>query len=285
MKLSIITINYNNKAGLQKTIDSVICQTWKDYEWIIIDGGSTDGSKELIEQYQQYFAYWCSEPDKGVYNAMNKGITKAKGEYLNFMNSGDCFVCDSTLMDVFFKEISADIVAGPVLLSTGRRLYQYQENIVEMLVHGGLCHQSSFIKKILFDNYKYNEDYHLVSDWIAFVEWLIFERKSFQYIDVNIAIYNTNGMSSDREVVKKEKERYLREHLGLAGQELLQLYKERDHLKGEPQIPAIKMIRYLYYNAPKWFSVLYRVILIVVKIRDFVSRKKSYATFEKQLNQ
>ena len=80
MKLSIITINYNNKAGLQKTIDSVICQTWKDYEWIIIDGGSTDGSKELIEQYQQYFAYWCSEPDKGVYNAMNKGITKAKGE-------------------------------------------------------------------------------------------------------------------------------------------------------------------------------------------------------------
>ena len=131
MKLSIITINYNNKAGLQKTIDSVICQTWKDYEWIIIDGGSTDGSKELIEQYQQYFAYWCSEPDKGVYNAMNKGITKAKGEYLNFMNSGDCFVCDSTLMDVFFKEISADIVAGPVLLSTGQRLYQYQENIVE----------------------------------------------------------------------------------------------------------------------------------------------------------
>ena len=115
--------------------------------------------------------------------------------------------------------------------------------------------------------------------------WVFFGRGSFQYIDVNIAIYNTNGMSSDREVVKKERERYLREHLGLAGQELLQLYKERDHLKGEPQIPAIKMIRYLYYNAPKWFSVLYRVILIVVKIRDFVSRKKSYATFEKQLNQ
>ena len=78
MKLSIITINYNNKAGLQKTIDSVVAQTWRDFEWIIIDGGSTDGSKELIEQYQQHFAYWCSEPDKGVYNAMNKGIDKAK---------------------------------------------------------------------------------------------------------------------------------------------------------------------------------------------------------------
>lgn len=147
MKLSIITINYNNKAGLQKTIDSVIGQTWKDYEWIIIDGGSTDGSKELIEQYQQYFAYWCSEPDKGVYNAMNKGIAKAKGEYLNFMNSGDSFVCDSTLMDVFTKEISADIVSGPVMLSTGRRLFQYQEDTFQMFMHDGLCHQSSFIKK------------------------------------------------------------------------------------------------------------------------------------------
>ena len=85
MKLSIITINYNNKEGLQRTIDSVIGQTWHDFEWIIIDGGSKDGSKELIEQYQQYFAYWCSEPDKGVYNAMNKGIKHAQGEYLLFL--------------------------------------------------------------------------------------------------------------------------------------------------------------------------------------------------------
>ena len=84
MKLSIITINYNNKAGLQRTIDSVICQTCKDFEWIVIDGGSTDGSKQLIEQYQSHFAYWCSEPDNGVYHAMNKGITHAKGEYLLF---------------------------------------------------------------------------------------------------------------------------------------------------------------------------------------------------------
>ena len=91
MKLSIITINYNNLAGLQRTIDSVVCQTWHDYEWIIIDGGSSDGSKELIEQYQEYITYWCSEPDKGIYNAMNKGIDHAHGDYLIFMNSGDAF--------------------------------------------------------------------------------------------------------------------------------------------------------------------------------------------------
>ena len=87
-------------------------------------------------------------------------------------------------------------------------------------------------------------------------------------------------MSSEGELVRNERERYLKERFGLVGQELQQLCRERDHLKGELQIPAIKMLRYLYYNDPKWFSVLYRVILMIVKIRDFVFRKKSYATFE-----
>ena len=88
MKLSIITVNLNNRDGLQRTIDSVVSQTFTDYEWIVIDGGSTDGSRELIGQHQDRFAYWCSEPDKGIYNAMNKGIAHAKGEWLQFLNSG-----------------------------------------------------------------------------------------------------------------------------------------------------------------------------------------------------
>ena len=91
MKLSIITVNLNNLEGLKKTYESVVSQTFTDYEWLVIDGGSTDGSREFIEQHQDKFAYWCSEPDKGIYNAMNKGIVRAKGEYLNFMNSGDYF--------------------------------------------------------------------------------------------------------------------------------------------------------------------------------------------------
>ena len=92
MKLSIITVNLNNRDGLQKTIDSVVSQTFKDYEWIVIDGGSTDGSKELIEQYADHFTDWVSEPDKGIYNAMNKGIGMASGEYIQFLNSGDSLV-------------------------------------------------------------------------------------------------------------------------------------------------------------------------------------------------
>ena len=97
MKLSIITVNLNNRDGLKKTIDSVISQTFKDFEWIVIDGGSTDGSRELIEQYVNHFAYWVSEPDKGVYNAMNKGVKKAKGEYLQFLNSGDWLRDENTV--------------------------------------------------------------------------------------------------------------------------------------------------------------------------------------------
>ena len=89
MKLSIITINYNNQEGLKKTIESVVSQTMRDFEWIVIDGGSTDGGKEIIEQNKQCLDYWCSEPDKGIYHAMNKGIRASHGDYLMFLNSGD----------------------------------------------------------------------------------------------------------------------------------------------------------------------------------------------------
>ena len=106
-KLSIITVNLNNREGLRKTAESVVSQTYKDYEWIVIDGGSTDGSKELIEQYAEHISYWVSEPDKGIYNAMNKGIRQAHGEYFLFLNSGDS-LCDDDIVESFcvgnFKE-------------------------------------------------------------------------------------------------------------------------------------------------------------------------------------
>ena len=96
-KISIITINYNDKIGLSKTINSVLNQSWQKFEFIVIDGGSNDGGLEVIEQHKDKIDYWVSEPDKGVYNAMNKGIKVAKGEYLIFMNSGDTFYDDNVL--------------------------------------------------------------------------------------------------------------------------------------------------------------------------------------------
>lgn len=102
MKLSIITVNYNDAKGLQRTIESVLCQTFHDYEFIVIDGGSTDGSVEVIKRYEKYIDYWVSEQDGGIYPGMNKGLRQAKGEYVNFMNGGDCYHSSDVLEKIFF---------------------------------------------------------------------------------------------------------------------------------------------------------------------------------------
>ena len=99
-QISIITINYNNASGLEKTIRSVVEQTYNEYEYIIIDGASSDKSKEVIQEYQRYIDFWCSEKDSGIYNAMNKGIQKASGEYLLFLNSGDVLNNSAVLADI-----------------------------------------------------------------------------------------------------------------------------------------------------------------------------------------
>ena len=112
MRYSIITINYNNKGGLEKTINSVLGQSFHNYEYIIIDGGSTDGSVEIIKKYASQIDYWVSESDNGVYNAMNKGIGKASGEYLNFMNSGDTFHSSSALETISDLHSDDDIIIG-----------------------------------------------------------------------------------------------------------------------------------------------------------------------------
>lgn len=215
MKLSIITINYNNKDGLQKTIDSVVCQTWRDFEWIIIDGGSTDGSKELIEQYQQHFAYWCSEPDKGVYNAMNKGIDKAKGEYLQFLNSGDCFHSTDVLKKVSVNLVpNADIVYGDLnyVSDNGSYIVRYPKDLsIHYFLSHSIGHPASYIKAELLKNAGYREDFKIVSDWYKFLEWFR-EGLIFQHMNVIVADYDTTGISSvnlnlinnENEIVYKE---------------------------------------------------------------------------------
>lgn len=199
MTLSIITINYNNRDGLQKTIDSVLAQTWTDFEWIIIDGGSTDGSRELIEKYQEHFAYWCSEPDKGVYNAMNKGIAKAKGKYLNFMNSGDTFYEANTLQKVFGEDRKADILYGDWI-----EKYHHDEclreipedKLDETLWHQNICHQAMFIKKDLLKDSGYDESMKLLADWYWNTQMYL-SCKSFHKVHVVICRYDMYGMSRE----------------------------------------------------------------------------------------
>lgn len=217
IKLSIITINYNNRDGLQKTIDSVICQTWRDYEWIIIDGGSTDGSKELIEQYQDHFAYWCCEPDNGIYNAMNKGIAKASGDYLQFLNSGDALHNKDILEQVFKVDFDADVLYGDLNLvgQNGISRIIYPDHLTfPFFLTRSIGHPSSFIKTTLLKDCYYREDYKMVSDWYKFMD-LYLENRSFSHISLVIVDFDNTGISSTNPTLEmRERERVMDELLG-----------------------------------------------------------------------
>ena len=170
MKLSIITINRNNADGLRRTMESVLSQTWKEFEYIVVDGASTDGSVYYIRENKDLLSYWVSEPDNGVYQAMNKGIRQSKGEYLLFLNSGDDLVDKDVLNLVFSKSCTADILCGKcnVVDAEGTVLWTSNppENITfGFLYHQGLGHQSTFIRRILFDEIGlYREDFRYNSD-------------------------------------------------------------------------------------------------------------------------
>lgn len=205
MKLSIITVNYNNRDGLQRTIDSVVSQTWSDFEWIIIDGGSTDGSKELIEKYQSHFAYWCSEPDKGIYNAMNKGIDKAKGEWINFMNSGDCFVNPRVLSGVFEKRSYSNEVG--VLLGDTVMSYPFGYYLMTSVNKWGdtdFCHQSSFVRTEAMKKSRFDESLKYIADRDA-IDKVLSNGYTLFHLNQAIAIYDAfSGLTSNKIAVLVE---------------------------------------------------------------------------------
>lgn len=201
MKLSIITINYNNLSGLKRTIDSVVAQTFKDYEWIVIDGGSTDGSKELIEQYKNHFAYWCCEPDKGIYNALNKGLTHAHGDYVQFLNSGD-WMYENTTLEKVFSDIdnTYDIYYGDMVqVNDGEKQnpITYPDELgFFFFPYNNICHQATFYRRSLFENNPYDESLTIVSDWAMNLN-LLFKGCTFKHLNQNIVFYDNRGRSSE----------------------------------------------------------------------------------------
>lgn len=201
-KISIITVNYNNKAGLQKTIDSVTAQIFKDIEFIIIDGNSTDGSKELLLEHQDHFTYWVSEPDHGIYHAMNKGISIAKGDYLLFLNSGDC-LADEQVLNKLAPQINGtyDIYYGDIIFerTKNRRKVIFPEKLsFNFFVTDNLSHQATFIKRTLFDKFfYYNEHFRIASDWEFMIYAICKRNASYQHLNLLVTIYDGTGLSSD----------------------------------------------------------------------------------------
>lgn len=213
MKFSIITVNYNNRDGLEKTIQSVINQTYSDYEYIIIDGGSNDGSVEVIKNYCDQITYWVSEPDKGVYNGMNKGIVQAKGTYINFMNSGDTFYSNNTLEEVNSMMDGSDFIIGKDYNQdpeTGEIFTTILPARISMAAFfmWTLPHQSAFIRHTLFVESPYDESLHIVADWKFYLDKIVYEGKTIQLLDLSICIREQEGMSISQasKTVKERRE-------------------------------------------------------------------------------
>lgn len=208
VKLSIVTINRNNAAGLAKTLDSVRMQSFRDFEQIVIDGGSTDGSREILVARADALAYWVSEPDAGVYAAMNKGLKRARGEYVQFLNSGDCLASPSVL-DSFFggEKLGEDLLYGDFQrVDVTRRLpsEQPRELTVMNCFRHAICHQSIFYKRELFDQLgPYDERLRIAADW-GFNIRVLLAGRSTRHLPVTVVQYEGAGISENLVAVARQ---------------------------------------------------------------------------------
>lgn len=208
MKCTVITINYNNKNGLRKTIESVVGQTSKDLEYIIIDGGSTDGSVDILKEYTDRIDYWVSEPDNGCYHAMNKGIKVATGDYIIFMNSGDYFYTNDIISEFVKANPTEDILCGDMFLSLGCINSVPEKLSFRFFYEGNLPHQACFIKTSIQKKYLYNEKFKIVSDYEFFLKTLILDNGTYQKIDKIISHFDFNGISNNN-IELHVQERYI----------------------------------------------------------------------------
>lgn len=222
MKLSIITINRNNAIGLEKTMQSVAAQTFKEFEYIIIDGASTDASVEVIKKYESCFAHmiWGSEPDLGIYNAMNKGLRMASGEYIQILNSTDCLASDDVsqrMLAALEKAGSPSIFYGNMIkcFPDGRRLtdksFAGQEITMLGMYTGTLNHNPAYIRRDLFEKYGfYDEKLKIVSDWKWYLQAVILGDEKPQYVDIDVTLFDMTGISeTNKELDKAERKQVL----------------------------------------------------------------------------
>ncbi|MHA6279849.1 glycosyltransferase family 2 protein [Salinimicrobium sp. CAU 1759] len=216
--LSIITINRNNYRGLSETVGSVLEQTWQDFEYIVIDGGSTDGSKEFIESKKHQLHFWCSEPDAGIYDAMNKGLSKSSGEYLLFLNSGD------TLVDKEILTTSKEFLDGRDLVYFDLEMYDHERRFVHTypdilafshFLHQSLPHPATFIKRSLLQKADgFDESFKIVSDWKFFLNAVCKENCSYLHVNKCLSRFDLFGISSSGEMkerIKEERRQVLQE--------------------------------------------------------------------------
>lgn len=277
MILTIITVNLNNSAGLEKTMQSVLNQTRMDIQYVVVDGSSTDGSVEVIRRFENLFGErlkWVSEPDSGIYNAMNKGMRMADGDYLQIMNSGDILASDDVterMLEELEKHGYPAMLYGNMIkcFPGGHKELDrsFEGKPITMLdmYTGTLNHNPTYIQRGLFEKYgNYDEKLRIVSDWKWFLNAIIFGGEEPVYANVNVSLFDMNGVSeTNTELVKKERNAVLESLLPKA---LLADYEGHSFMIGQ-------MIRI------KRHPLIYRIVWFVerslFKIEKSVNRRKN----------
>lgn len=214
--ITIVTINLNNKDGLKRTIGSVVNQTFFDkVEYVIIDGGSTDGSVDVIKEYDDNIAYWCSEPDGGIFPAMNKSIEHINGDYVLYLNSGD-ILNKNNVIERVYGELDMDIVYGnEYKVNNKRTLARFPDNLNEnFFKKSALPHQSTFIRAELLKERGYSEKWKVLGDWSWLRERIMVDGVSYKHLNFPISDYDLNGFSTiNQKLFFAERDKYYKQSI------------------------------------------------------------------------
>ena len=200
-RFSIITVCLNEAKSIRATCDSICMQSFKDFEWIVIDGASTDGTKELLSEYSSSIHLMVSEPDKGIFNAMNKGASKATGTYIIFMNGGDCFA-NSEALKLASQAMGAQMLYGDVYLGNQNGDLEIYPDVIEpgYMLNRMIPHQSTFYERATFEAFGgYDESFRIAADYDLNARLLEIERVTHYHISHPIAIFDLKGISNSKD--------------------------------------------------------------------------------------
>lgn len=205
IKITIVTVSYNAHKTIEETIKSVINQTYSNIEYIIIDGNSKDNTVEIIKRYSNKVSYWISEPDCGIYDAMNKGIMKATGEWIIFMNSGDTFIHNNILKEVFSNSIPNNIhvLYGAYQTKNGNIISNSipPRPIENLIFEMPFCHQSCFVRTFIIKKELFNLDYKIAADYYFFRSlYTKYGKDVFFQIETSISFFDISDSFSQKNV-------------------------------------------------------------------------------------
>lgn len=211
--VSVVTVSYNAAATIERTIQSVLEQSFLEYEYIIIDGLSEDGTYDIVQKYNDCFAQkgvrylHISEKDHGIYDAMNKALEYCENEWIIYMNANDSFYDRKTLLEIFSVDYAMDIscIYGNICcIKNGKKYYKESYPIESLAYRGAFSHQASFVRNNVIKKYRFNTDYQISGDFDLFVRMYAAGEK-FLKINTCVANYDLEGISQNNpEVACKE---------------------------------------------------------------------------------